>query len=120
MHRLLAFTIAALLLGTSNLLAASREPASPARGKQTFVRAGCYECHGLAGQGGAGAKLAPDPPPMETFSTIVRGGINEMPSYTEKVLPDADLRDIHAFLTSIPRPKSPDSIPVLRALKAPN
>jgi cytochrome c len=28
-------------------------------GKRLYVRDGCYECHGYAGQGGAGVRLAP-------------------------------------------------------------
>ena len=120
MHRLLVFTVVALLIGSSDLGAALNAVGSPTRGKQTFVRAGCYECHGYAGQGGAGAKLAPDPLPVEAFITFVRSTTGEMPSYTEKVLPDADLLDIHAFLTAIPRPRSPDGIPILRDLRAPH
>ena len=34
-------------------------------GKRLFVRNGCYQCHGYAGQGGsAGARLAPKPLPL--------------------------------------------------------
>ena len=36
-----------------------------------------------------------------------------MPPYSEKVLPNDDLADIHAYLASIPKPKDHKSIPLL-------
>jgi hypothetical protein len=37
-----------------------------------------------------------------------------MPPYTEKIIPEADLGHIHAFLTSRPAPPAVDSIPLLK------
>jgi hypothetical protein len=37
-----------------------------------------------------------------------------MPPYTDKVLKDSDLADIHAFLRTMPKLSDPDSIPLLR------
>jgi ubiquinol-cytochrome c reductase cytochrome c subunit len=37
-----------------------------------------------------------------------------MPPYTAKVLSDADLADIYAFLQSVPAPPKVDSIPLLK------
>ena len=55
----LAAFAAALVIGQAAALAASAE-----NGKQAFMRAGCWQCHGTMGQGGAtGPKLAPDPLP---------------------------------------------------------
>jgi mono/diheme cytochrome c family protein len=42
----------------------------------------------------------------------------EMPAYSNKIISDADLTDVHAYLASRPQPKSPDSIPLLRDLKS--
>jgi hypothetical protein len=39
---------------------------------------------------------------------------NSMPPYTEKVVTDAEIADIRAFLASLPQPPNPDSIPLLR------
>ena len=36
-----------------------------------------------------------------------------MPPYSEKILPNDDLEDIHAYLSSIPKPKDYKSIPLL-------
>jgi ubiquinol-cytochrome c reductase cytochrome c subunit len=84
------------------------------KGKATFVRVGCYECHGHQGQGGvAGLKLAPDPLPYETLAAFVRSSSGPMPPYSDKILSDADLGDIYAYLASIPKPPDPKSIPAL-------
>ena len=39
-----------------------------------------------------------------------------MPTFTEKVLPDQDLADIHAYLRSKPATPDPKSIPLLQEL----
>ena len=69
------------------------------------------------GQGSAitslGKVLAPDPMPLETFVAFVRSTDRAMPPYSEKVLPNEDLADMHAYLASIPKPKDYKSIPLL-------
>src|SRR5262249_5539258 len=46
-----------VLLGCGSALAASAE-----KGKEAFVKHGCWECHGFLGQGAStGPKLGPDP-----------------------------------------------------------
>ena len=100
---------AAVLIGQGSALAASAE-----KGKTAFVKNGCWQCHGFEGQGGvAGAKLAPEPIPAETFTAFVRTTNRAMPSYSEAVLSNDDLADIHAYLASIPKPKDYKSIPLL-------
>jgi ubiquinol-cytochrome c reductase cytochrome c subunit len=91
---------AGLLLSCSGAFAASAE-----KGKAAFIQHGCWQCHGMQGQGGvAGAKLAPDPLPMETFTVFVRTTNRTMPPYSEAVLSNDDLADIHAYLETIPKP----------------
>jgi len=91
---------AGLLLSCSGAFAASAE-----KGKAAFIQHGCWQCHGMQGQGGvAGAKLAPDPLPMETFTAFVRTTNRTMPPYSEAVLSNDDLADIHAYLETIPKP----------------
>lgn len=41
-------------------------------GKRLYVKDGCYECHGYAGQGGAGARLAPKVLPAAALIAYVR------------------------------------------------
>jgi ubiquinol-cytochrome c reductase cytochrome c subunit len=84
-------------------------------GKRLFVKNGCYQCHGYAGQGGgAGAKLAPRPLPLAALIAYVRhpapGG---MPIYSPKVMSDAELTDVWAYLKSIPDAPPAKSIPLL-------
>ena len=96
--------LAAVLL----LTAASAQAADTAgdRGRQLYFAVGCYSCHGGAGQGSTatGPRLAPDPVPFEAFATAVRHPSSVMPPYTEKVLSDQQLRDIIAYLATIPKP----------------
>src|SRR6267142_4413639 len=88
---------ASLLLGQADASAASAE-----KGKVFFIQYGCFQRHGTVGQGGnAGPKIAPDPLPYEALANFVRTTSREMPPYSEKILPDADLADIYAYLQSI-------------------
>lgn len=84
-------------------------------GKKLFVSYGCYQCHGYEGQGGAaGPRIGPRPMPFAVFSQYVRRPTNQMPPYTERVVPDEDLTHIHAYLESRPAPPPVESIPLLR------
>jgi mono/diheme cytochrome c family protein len=84
-------------------------------GKRLFTKYGCYECHGREGQGStmAGPRIGPDPVPLSVMLTYVRKPTGEMPPYTDKVVSDKDLADIHAFLESLPHPPPVKSIPLL-------
>jgi ubiquinol-cytochrome c reductase cytochrome c subunit len=80
--------------------------------KKLYAAVGCYECHGRVGQGGsAGPRLAPRPVPLQALVAYVRHPSGAMPPYTSKLVTDAQLADIHAFLTSIPPPAK--DIPLL-------
>jgi mono/diheme cytochrome c family protein len=95
--------------------AAAAQPAGDAeRGKTAFLHYGCYTCHGFEGQGVPGRKLAPNPLPYPAFSNFVRTSPGEMPTFTQKVLPDQDLADIHAYLRSKPASPNPNTIPLLQ------
>jgi mono/diheme cytochrome c family protein len=85
-------------------------------GRRIYRAAGCYECHDTVGQGGAGTgpRLAPDPIQFTVFAHQVRLPVDQMPPYTSKVLPDSELADIYAFLRSVPKPPSVQSIPLLK------
>jgi len=88
--------------------------ADAAKGKIAFEKNGCWQCHGYIGQGGAAGKtLAPKPMPLETFMVFVRNTNSAMPPYPKQILSDAELADIHAYLSSIPAPKDYKSIPLL-------
>jgi len=76
------------------------------RGKQTFARVGCYQCHGREAQGAStGPRLGPDPMPLVQFTRAVRTPRAEMPPYSPKILSDAELADIYAYVSSRARPR---------------
>ena len=91
--------------------------ADAAKGKAAFMKYGCWQCHGTEGQGSAitslGKVLAPDPMPLETFTAFLRSTNAAMPPYSEKILPNADVADMHAYLATIPKPKDAKTIPLL-------
>jgi mono/diheme cytochrome c family protein len=100
---------AGLVLGCGGAFAASAE-----KGKTAFVQHGCWQCHGMQGQGGiAGKTLAPDPIAAEAFFAFVRGSNGPMPPYEERILSNDDLADIYAYLQSIPKPADYKSVPLL-------
>jgi mono/diheme cytochrome c family protein len=89
-----------------------------ANGKKLFLRDGCFECHGYAGQGGAaGARIAAIALKPEGLIRYVRAPGGAMPAYTDKVISDQELTDIHAYLQTMAKAKSPKDIPLLNALE---
>ena len=99
-----------MLIAPAVLAAGSAE-----KGKAAFVQHGCWQCHGYVGQGGiTGPKLAPNPMPLDAMSVFVRNTRGAMPPYQKAILSDADLADIHAYLSSLPKPPDAKSIPLLK------
>ena len=83
-------------------------------GKKLFVKFGCYTCHGYQGQGGsAGARLAPRPIAVAALIAYVRHPSGSMPPFTDKVISNAELTDIHAYLASVPPPPAVKDTPLL-------
>lgn len=108
------FVIGAVAFVGAAVAAPAREPplqGEAARGRKLFMDYGCYQCHGTVGQGGgAGPRLAPNPRPAAQIIAIVRRPIKEMPPYNQKVLGDADVTAIHAYLSTV---KAPPAIETL-------
>jgi mono/diheme cytochrome c family protein len=88
--------------------AAAAPKGSVEQGKKLFVSYGCYQCHGYEAQGSSstGPRLGPRPLPFASFSRYVRNPSNQMPPYTAKVVSDAELADIYAYVESRPAPKT--------------
>jgi ubiquinol-cytochrome c reductase cytochrome c subunit len=81
------------------------DPRDGDRGKQIYMKVGCYQCHGREAQGAStGPRLGPDPLPLPQFVRYVRTPRNDMPPYSAKVLSDGDLADVYAYVSSRPRP----------------
>lgn len=109
----------AILVASAWVTAFAQAPApagNSQNGRKLFASNGCYQCHGYEAQGATptGPRLGPRPLGFAAFSKYVRQPTGQMPPYTAKALPDATLTDIYAFLQSLPAPKSPDSIPLLK------
>jgi mono/diheme cytochrome c family protein len=85
-------------------------------GKKLFTSDGCFECHGHQAEGSStgGPRLAPNPIPLAALVNYVRHPAGQMPPYTSKVISDAELADVFAFLQSLPQPPKADSIPALK------
>jgi ubiquinol-cytochrome c reductase cytochrome c subunit len=107
-----------MALAVGLLVAGPALAASAENGKNAFLAHGCWQCHGTMGQGSIvtsnGKRLAPNPLPWDTFSAFVRSTNGEMPPFREKILSDADLADIYAYLTAIPQPQDVSNIPLLK------
>ena len=114
--------IAAFVFGIafSSYAQAPQRPAATAPagnadvGKKLFVADGCYQCHGYEAQGSSatGPRLGPRPIAFAAFSRYVRQPTGQMPPYTAKVVSDADLANIYAFVQSRPEPAK--DIPLLK------
>ena len=116
MRILAGFVTAAALLAFP--LAAQDNNGNAENGKRLFMRNGCYECHGTVGQGAGNnptaPKLAPKPLALAAIIAYVRKPAGGMPPYTSKVMSDADLADVRAYLMSIPEPPAVKDIPLLK------
>ena len=79
---------------------------NPEEGKKLFVSYGCYQCHGYEAQGSnaTGPRLGPRPIAFAAFSRYVRQPTGQMPPYTTKVVSDADMANIYAFVAARPAP----------------
>ena len=105
----------AVLSGMSLTAQAPPQPAPPGnveKGRIGFIRVGCAQCHGREAQGSpmTGPRLGPNGLPYAAFARYVRTPRLQMPPYTEKILSDADLADLYAFVQSRPKPAAPPAL----------
>lgn len=105
---------AALVAGAMVAAASATKAQEPPRGdathgKQLYLSTGCFECHGRAGQGGAfntpAPRLAQTMLPFEGFEGQLRNPVNDMPAYSDKLMPEKDVADIYAYVKSLPGPR---------------
>ena len=87
-------------------------------GKRLFLRDGCWECHGFAGQGGRdGARIGATSLTLQGVIRYVRRPTGSMPAFTDKLISDQELTDIYAYLKSLPAAKATKDIPLLEQIK---
>ena len=107
-----------ILLMGAGIAAAQNANGNIENGKRLFLRDGCWECHGYAGQGGRdGARLAATALNAQGLIRYVRRPTGAMPAFVEKVISDQELTDIWAYLKSMPAPKPAKDIPLLSEIK---
>ena len=83
-------------------------------GKDLYLRYSCYACHRYDGNGGAGARLVPLPMTVSRFTAYIRNPPRpQMPAYSSKLLSDAQLADIFAYIKSLPASADAKDIPLL-------
>jgi mono/diheme cytochrome c family protein len=99
--------------------AAFAQEGDAAKGKALYNQYTCYGCHGFSGQNGPGMRLVPMPFNVASFIKAVRapGQPNRMPPYSEKVLTDAQLTDVFAYLKTLPTAPAAKDIPLLQQLR---
>jgi mono/diheme cytochrome c family protein len=109
---------AVCLAGLSSFTLAQNAPAGDAaRGEKAYRHHLCHTCHGTVGQGGergAGPKIAPAVWPYAAFAQQVRKPRQVMIPYSEKTLPEQELADMHAYLTTIKNPPAAKDVPLLK------
>ena len=81
-------------------------------GKDLYLRYSCYACHGYDGHGGSGARLVPTRMTAERFTAYVRNP-RQMPPYSTKLLSDAQMGDLWAYVKSLPVSPDARDIPLL-------
>ena len=111
--------VAALLLGACCLSQAQ----DATRGRALSMQHQCYSCHGTEGQGGersAGPAIAPRVTPLPAFELQLRQPRASMPRYNAQAI-DADrVRDLYAYVASIPASPGVATIALLReAMRTP-
>src|SRR5215470_6729226 len=111
----LIFMLTAVLVAS---IAFSQSNGNAENGKRLFLRDGCWECHGYAGQGSRdGARIANTSLNTQGFIRYVRRPTGAMPAFVEKVATDQELTDVWAYLKSMPAPKPVKEIPLLNQIK---
>lgn len=119
--------LTALFVASTTLALSAQAPTAPSQppraavatgddkaGQALYTKMTCYYCHGTAGQGGiAGARIAVVQRSADAFIRYVRRPTGAMPAYTDRILSDAQLNDIYAFLRSLPAARPAKDIPLL-------
>jgi mono/diheme cytochrome c family protein len=115
--RMLALSTFVAVLLMSPATAADSPKGDAAKGRALFMTNGCSYCHGTAGQGGGGRtgglRIANMGIGYPAFLSQLRHPVNEMPPYVESAMPDQQVADIFAFVSTLPPPPDAKSLPLL-------
>jgi ubiquinol-cytochrome c reductase cytochrome c subunit len=120
---LLAGAVLSFSVLMANGLSIAQQASAPAgnldNGKRLYQETGCYQCHGLAGQGAmmTGPRVSRTEFAFDGFLNQLRHPSNQMPPYEAAVVSDQDAADIYAYLRQMPAPRDPNNIPLLKAAR---
>ena len=116
MHIAVKTALAGTTLVLTATLAFAQGAGDAKKGRDLYIKVGCFGCHGFDGQGGnAGPKIAPDPMPADALTTYLRNAAaTRMPPYDAKNLPDGDVVHIRAYLASLPKTGDWKKVPLLQ------
>lgn len=117
-------TTAVFVIALATSTVAQNQPAAPLaaptgnaqRGKTLFETSlRCYACHGFDGQTGS-PRLVPMLRAEDVFLAYVRKPATQgMPSFVAQ--PEADLRDVYAYIRSIPQAApNADTVPLIKGI----
>lgn len=115
MHVLATVVAGSLLM--ASVSAQTPVAGNPQLGKDLYLKYSCYACHGYDGHGGAGARLVPLAMTVTRFTAYVHNP-RRMPPYTDKVLSDAQLADLFAYIKLLPVSPPADQISLLSRIMA--
>jgi mono/diheme cytochrome c family protein len=109
------FILIAAAIAATSVGAGAAVAGDATKGGQTFREKGCWQCHGFEGQGGsAGPRLANTQLPEDGLIAFVHNSNGPMPPFSDKLVSDAQLSDVYAYLQSRPKPADPKTIPLLQ------
>ena len=104
-------------------IAQAQSPTGDAKkGKDVYVKFGCYGCHDYSGQGGTGAATGPRliglSMTQSAFTAFLRSPTRpvNMPPYTAKVMTDAQATDLYAYIKTFPPSPAAKDIPLLNQI----
>ena len=105
---LVAATLALLLLLvlTTSLVLAAPPAQDPANGKALWEQNLCQKCHGAAGEGMWAGPLAGSTKTAQEWVAQVRSPRNRMPHFLAEKVSDQAIIDMHAYLTTLPKPEA--------------
>ena len=112
----LALAVLTLTIGSASAQQAMPPSGNIEHGKALYRETGCYQCHGLAGQGApmTGPRVSRTEFPFDGFLNQLRHPANQMPPYEAAVISDQEAADIYAYLRQMPAPPDPNSILLLK------
>ena len=112
MRNVARFVAFAFLVVSAAVSAQTPAAGDAQKGKELYLKYSCYACHGYDGHGGAGARIVPLAMTVTRFTAYVHNP-RRMPPYTARVLSDAQLADLFAYIKSLPASPAADQIPLL-------